>query len=82
METPLNKYDLESLEEEVKAISESVTKIRESGLSRRAIELLIQHSAPGLPYGKRVSIKMIRAVMDGMEGLHEFLFSPEYEDED
>lgn len=68
--------DLAQLKTEVRAISRAVKQIRSTGISEDALVLLIQHSA-GFVGSKRVSRKMILAVIDGMEGLSEYVFPPE-----
>ena len=67
---------LEELSKEVKAISAAMKKLRGSGISERALVALIQHSAPnvgGRGGSSRIPTKIIRAVMDGIEDLEEFL---------
>ena len=69
---------LEELQEQIKAISESVSTIRSSGLSERALLVLIQHACPavGRP-PKRPSQKLIRQILDGIECLEDFVTEDE-----
>lgn len=74
--------DIEQLRTEVEAISKAVKKLRSSGISDRALLLLIQHSCPTVPrhgggVAQRPSIKTIQAVIDGMDALDEFVFGDE-----
>jgi len=69
---------LEELQEQVAAISAAVSELRASGISERALLILIQQAAPalrGARYGsyKKVPIRTIRAVLDGIEDLSSFL---------
>ena len=78
----MERTDFEKLAEVVDAISVAVTELRESGISEAALVLLIQHAAPacGGKYQKRKPTQSeIRAVMDGMEALSEYVFPPEEE---
>lgn len=72
--------NLQQLQKEVKAISQSVKKLRESGISERALIVLIQHSAPrigGRNGYSTISTKLIRAVLDGVYNLESFLTEDE-----
>lgn len=73
--------DIEELRQEVKAISASVTKLRASGISENALVALIQKACPSyLDSRRRIikpSVKIIRAVMDGMESLEAYVFNME-----
>lgn len=74
--------DIEDLKTEVEAISASVTKLRNSGITDDALLVLIQHASPSISVGSRRSqgkptLTMIRAVMDGMEDLETYVFGEE-----
>ena len=78
--------DIEDLRTEVEAISASVTKLRNGGITDDALEVLIQHASPSISTSGRRSqgkptLTMIRAVMDGMESLEEYVFGGD-DDED
>ena len=78
----MERTNFEKLAEVVDAISVAVTELRESGISEAALVLLIQHASPGVGsrcQKKKPTTKEIRAVMDGMEALSEYVFPPEEE---
>lgn len=60
---------------EIQSIGKAVRRLRAGKINEDALVLLIQHAAPtvrrpGSGYGKAaVTIKAIRAVLDGMENL-------------
>ena len=63
---------IEQLQKEVRAISKAIAKIRKSGISDRALMLLIQASA-GTVGSKKVSMKLVRAIVLGIENLEDFI---------
>ena len=74
--------DIDDLREQVRQISEAVIELRESGITERALIHLIQQSAPGDTsrgprYGRKPNKRVIQAVLDGMEGLEEYVFGEE-----
>jgi len=76
------KHALDELKTQIDAIQHGVRLIRESGISEKALFLLIQRAAPSFGgYNKRKpSIGMIRSVIEGMDALKEYVF-PEEEDD-
>ena len=83
----LKETDIETLRSEVEAIHDAVVKLRDSGISERALLLLIHHACPGSTtrgprYGQKPSMSLIKAVIAGMENLHEFVFPDDYEDDE
>ena len=69
--------DIELLREQVEAISDAVKKLRSSGISEKALVLLIQHASPtcGPRHDKtKPKATVIRAVMQGMENLEAYVF--------
>jgi hypothetical protein len=79
--------ELEDLRTEVEAISASVTKLRNGGITENALAVLIQHASPSITTGSmcrttKPSMKMIHAVMDGMEDLEAYVFGEEEEEEE
>lgn len=77
------KEPLAEFKQQIESIQEGVRLIRESGISEDALYHLIQRASPtyGTRPARKVSIKMIRAVMDGMDALKEYVFPEEDEDE-
>ena len=73
----LEAVTLERLAEVVDAISVGVTQIRKSGISERALAILIREASPS-----KVTLTQIRATLDGMEALSEFVFPPEREEDE
>lgn len=59
---------VEVLAQSIKAISDGIKKLRSGPLTDTALILLIQHASPTVGYQK-VTIKHVRAVLDGMESL-------------
>ena len=72
------EIELEELKAEVKAINDAVDKIAQSGISYDALYLLVQ-AASGSVNGKKIPIRMIRAVFFGFENLKAYAF-PEDDD--
>lgn len=70
-EEPAKEIPTEVLASSIVAIAEGVRKLRAGRLNDKALLLLIQHAAPNV--GPRnyspLSIKEIRAVLDGIESL-------------
>lgn len=69
-----NPVTVEVLAESIKSISDGVKKLRAGRLNDKAIVLLIQNAAPSV--GNRyqttkVSVNVVRAVLEGMESLEE-----------
>lgn len=65
---------VEVLAASIKAISDGITKLRAGPLNERALVLLIVNAAPNIGYGKNVTAKHVRAVLDGISSLeHEYL---------
>jgi len=77
------KHPMDELKVQLESIQDGVRMIRESGISDDALFLLIQRASPSYGYrpAKKVSIRMIKAVIAGMDALKEYVF-PEDEDED
>ena len=80
--------DIEQLRAEVQAITAAVKTLRKSGISEKALVTLIHKATKpcGPQYNKKKpSPVMIRAVIDGMEGLEAYVFpeviNPESEGE-
>lgn len=73
--------NIEELKAEVQAISAAVTKLRHSGISDRALLILIQESTGNAHRTRNgwtvVPKKTIAAVMDGMQNLEDFLTEEE-----
>ena len=72
---------LAEFKQQIESVQEGVRLIRESGISDEALFLLIQRASPsyGVRPARKVSIRMIRAVIEGMDALKDFVF-PEEED--
>lgn len=71
---------LEELRPQVKEIARAAKAIRATGISERALLLLLQHSCGTVNSGrgpKMISQKVLTAVLDGMESLEEFVFEEE-----
>ena len=74
--------DIDDLRVEVESIAEGVEKIRCSGITDDALIMLIQRAAPSITTGRynrttKPSKKMIEAVLEGIEGLEEYVFGSE-----
>ena len=69
---------IEDLRPVVQGIQRAVRKLRQSGISDRALVLLIQHAAPRVPsrrgQQRMISREEIAAVLEGIEGLADFVF--------
>ncbi len=76
----MKTIDLDELKEQIDAINTAVDKIAESGITYRALYLLVQAASPAVR-GKKIPIKMIEAVFGGFEGLKEYVFEGD-DDED
>ncbi len=63
---------IEDLQERVAAIQKTIEAIKTSGVSEKALFLLVQHSAPSVK-GKKIPVGVIKAVFDGMDGLEDFI---------
>ena len=70
----MGELNIEDLQKKISAIQKSVEKIRNTGISDKALCVLIQHSAPPLPRGAKLTQKMIMSVIKGMESLEEYVF--------
>jgi hypothetical protein len=68
--------DLEKLREVTEQVTRLMETIRESGISDNALALLIQHSAGNIG-GRKIPIRTIWAVINGIESLEEFVFPQE-----
>ena len=71
--------ELEDLKSQIKAIQEGIRKLRKTGMNINLIYLMIQKASPHV--GGRykytpVSVKVIKAVLDGIEGLYDYVFPP------
>ena len=69
-----NTIALEELRDVVEAISRNVEELRETGISERALLMLIRSASPSYGAGKQVTQSQVQAVLDGMEALAEFVF--------
>ena len=72
--------DFDELRAQVDAIAQSVNDLQQSGISDRALVLLIQASCPLVSVSgrdRKPGTMMIRAVMDGLANLDEFVFPTE-----
>mgnify|MGYP001605680136 CR=1 FL=1 len=67
---------VEVLAASIKAISDGITKLRAGPLNERALVLLIQHAAPSIGYGKYISPKHIKAVLEGISSLEREYLKP------
>ena len=67
------------------ALAQAMEELKETGITKRALFLLIQQSAPTVPGSKsgtrKVRLSEIEAVLEGLESLHEFVFGEEDEDD-
>ncbi len=69
--------NLDELRDQVEAIYVAVTKLRQSGVSEKALVTLIQEncSVVGPKWAKKkIGKPVIRAVLDGMESLSAYVF--------
>ena len=75
------KEPLAEFKQQIESIQIGVQLIRDSGISDDALFHLIQRASPsyGTRPAKKVSIKMIKAVMSGMDALKDYVF-PEEDD--
>ncbi len=67
------------LEEEIRRISDAVKRLDDSRLSERVILLLIQDAGgcKGYPTSRKLTVKMIRRVLDAVRRLPEHCFKEE-----
>lgn len=75
-ENPADQVPVEVLATSIKGISDGIAKLRAGPLNEKALILLIQHAAPYIGYGKNVTAKQIKAVLDGMESLEREYLKP------
>lgn len=69
-QTPENEIPVEVLAGEISAIAAGMKKLRSGRLNDTALCLLIQHAAPSpKKYGSPLSIRAIKAVLDGIASL-------------
>lgn len=78
------KHPLDEFKIQIESIQDGVRLIRESGISDDALYVLIQRASPtfGGYNKKKPTIGMIKAVMSGMDGLKDFVFPEEEEDDE
>lgn len=83
--TDSDHSSLAVLASKVEAITEGVSILRKSGISNRALTVLIQYSAPTVKDGsgtsRRLRLVEINAVLQGLDGLEDFIFKKEEDDE-
>lgn len=70
--------DVEELRDQVRRIAGGVSMLRDTGITDRALLLLIQH-AMKTDAGKRLNTRTISRVLDGLNNLEEFVFGNESE---
>ncbi len=68
---------VQTLKHEIKAIQKSISVLRKTGLGENIIYMLIQKAAPNI--GGRggyspISVKVIKAIMHGIDSLYEVTF--------
>jgi hypothetical protein len=71
------EWNIDELKAMVTSIDRGVKKLTKSGISRRALILLIQHASPqvgGNRSTRKPRVQDIEAVLSGMEGLREYVF--------
>ena len=69
---------MDSLKVEIKAIQKGVCELRSTGLRDNLIYLIIQKASGnvgGHYQSKAVPIKMVQAIVEGIEGLYDYAFS-------
>ena len=77
---------MEQLKEQIEAIGKAVGELRTSGINERVLLAIIQKAANRhyakikLYRDKPISLKAIKAVLDGIEGLTEYVFPEETKD--
>lgn len=69
----MKTIELDELKEQINAINEAVDKIAGSSITYRALYTLVQQAAPTVR-GKKIPIRMIEAVFQGFEGLKDYVF--------
>jgi len=67
---------LEKIQEILDKLETMCKAVRDTGVSDDALYLLIQASA-GNVGGRKISLKVIKAVFEGVENLYEFVFPEE-----
>ena len=70
--------DISHLEKQVANINKAVQDLRETGIREEVIFLLIQKSAGNVKF-KPVPIKLVKAVVEGIESLEEYVFGDDQE---
>ena len=77
------KEPLAEFKQQIESIQTGVRLIRDSGISDDALFLLIQRASPsyGVRPAKKVTIRMIKAVIAGMDALKDFVFPYDEEDD-
>ena len=65
---------LEDLRKDVTAIGKAVKKLSSTGIREEALLHMIQRACPGT---KKPSMKTIRTVIEGMEGLEDYVYGDE-----
>ena len=63
---PAEEVPVEVIADALVAISDGIKRLRSGALNERALLLLIQHA---IPQSDRLSVKQIKAVLDGAESL-------------
>lgn len=72
----LKPVPVEVLAASIKAISDGIVRLRAGPLNERALVLLIVNAAPTIGYGKNISAKHVRAVLDGISSLEREYLKP------
>ena len=60
----MDMMTIEDLQERVAAIQKTIEAIKTSGVSEKALFLLVQHSAPSVK-GKKIPVGVITAILGG-----------------
>lgn len=71
---------VEVIAESIVAISAGIKKLLNGPLNRKAVTLLIQHSAPTGRNGQKISQGDINDVLDGIESLEKTYLKPRKQD--
>lgn len=76
-----NPVPAEVLAEEIQAISAGIRRLLEGRLNERALLLLIQHASPAVKAGRYrsgspVTVKQVKAVLQGLESLEREYLKP------
>lgn len=62
------------LKEQIQAIQEGVCKLKSVGMRESVLYMLISRAAGVNTRGKPIPIGVIRRVMEGIDGLHDYVF--------